>query len=378
MAKKLISFVILAAALIAALWVSQHREVPLKVSGFVEADEIRVGSRVGGRVKTVHVEEGQKVRLGDLLVELDPFDLIERLAEAHAQQARSQATLDRLENGFRVEEVAQAKARVDQLAAILEKLVHGPRKQEIDAAIHDLDLANHELELASKRHHRAERLLGDNAVSRDEYEAAQTNLRVAKSRVQVKQDTVELLKEGTRKEDIEEAKARLVEAQQMLALRNAGYRLEEIAEAKAGLAAAVAAEQVIRQQIDELKIVAPVDGTIEAVDLQPGDLVSGNAPAISIMDTSRFWVRAYVPENRLNLQIDQKVPITVDSYPDERFRGRITFIARQAEFTPGNVQTPEERSKQVFRIKVTLLDGLDRLRPGMSADVWLDEALPDE
>ncbi len=164
----------------------------------------------------------------------------------------------------------------------------------------------------------------------------------------------------------------------MLALRNAGYRLEEIAEAKAGLAAAVAAEQVIRQQIDELKIVAPVDGTIEAVDLQPGDLVSGNAPAISIMDTSRFWVRAYVPENRLNLQIDQQVPITVDSYPEQRFRGRITFIVREAEFTPGNVQTPEERSKQVFRIKVTLLDGLDRLRPGMSADVWLDEALPDE
>jgi multidrug resistance efflux pump len=91
------------------------------------------------------------------------------------------------------------------------------------------------------------------------------------------------------------------------------------------------------------------------------------------MDSSRLWVRAYVPENQLDLAIDQPVWVTVDSYPDDRFRGHISFIARKAEFTPSNVQTPEERSKQVFRIHVTLDEGLDRLRPGMSADVWLED-----
>lgn len=378
MAQKILIFLVLAAVLFGALWASQRRAEALKVSGFVEADEIRVGSRVGGRVKTVHVDEGQKVRRGDLLVELEPFDLRERLAEARAQRSRAQATLDRLDNGFRAEEIAQTKARVDQLAANLEKLENGPRKQEIDAAVHELALAQSELDLATNRQKRAERLLGQDAVSRDEYEAAQTNLGVAQARVQVNQDSLALLKEGTRAEDIAAAKAQLEEAQQAYELKRAGYRAEEIAEAKASLEAATAAEDVIQQQVDELRIVAPVDGTIEAVELQPGDLVSSNAPVISIMDTARLWVRAYVPENRLNLQIDQRVPISVDSFPDERFRGHITFIARQAEFTPGNVQTPEERSKQVFRIKVTLIDGLDRLRPGMSADVWLDEATSDE
>jgi len=111
---------------------------------------------------------------------------------------------------------------------------------------------------------------------------------------------------------------------------------------------------------------------IEAVELQPGDLVAPNAPVISIMDTSHLWVRAYVPENRLNIQPDQKVRISVDSYPGETFAAHISFIARQAEFTPGNVQTPEDRSQQVFRIKVTIDEGLDRVRPGMVTDVWLE------
>ncbi len=111
---------------------------------------------------------------------------------------------------------------------------------------------------------------------------------------------------------------------------------------------------------------------MEAVDLRPGDMIAANAPVLSLMDVSRLWIRAYVPENHLDLKIDQPVWITVDSFPNENFRGHISFIGRQAEFTPNNVQTPEERSKQVFRIRVTLDEGRDRLRSGMSADVWLE------
>ena len=124
----------------------------------------------------------------------------------------------------------------------------------------------------------------------------------------------------------------------------------------------------------ELKILAPVTGIIEAVELQPGDLVMSNAPVLSLMDTSHLWVRAYVPESYLHLQLGHAADISVDGFPGRRFRGKITFISRQAEFTPRNVQTPEERSKQVFRIKVTLEEGLEELRPGMAADVWLDAA----
>jgi multidrug resistance efflux pump len=94
---------------------------------------------------------------------------------------------------------------------------------------------------------------------------------------------------------------------------------------------------------------------------------------ISMMDRRSLWVRAYVPEDRMDVEIGRAVAVTVDSRPGQRFAGRVGFIARQAEFTPGNVQTPEDRSRQVFRIKVILEEGRDVLRPGMGADVWLEE-----
>jgi multidrug resistance efflux pump len=378
MIKRTILLVAIAVALAFLLWVSQRRQPRISVSGFIEADEIRVGSRVGGRVKAVHVFEGQTVSKGDLLVELEPFDLSERLAEARAQRARAQSNLDLFMAGFRPEEIAQARARTRQLEANLKKLEEGPRQQEIDAAAAELELAQSELDLALKQYERAESLIGQKAISREAFDMASTEARVARSRVQVKRRTLDLLREGTRQEDVEQARAQLEESRQALELKERGYRSEEIEEAQATLRAAEAGEQAIERQIDELRIEAPVNGTIEALELQPGDLVGTNAPVISILDNSNLWVRTYVPENRLNLRIGQELPITVDSYPGQQFSGRVTYIARDAEFTPRNVQTPEERSKQVFRVKVTLTTGLDRLRPGMSADVWLDDASADE
>ena len=125
--------------------------------------------------------------------------------------------------------------------------------------------------------------------------------------------------------------------------------------------------------MDELTIKAPSSAVVESIDLQPGDLVGANVPAISLLDRGRLWVRAYVPENRLDLQDGQPMWVTVDSFPGEVFDAHISFVSREGEFTPRNMQTPEERSKQVFRIKVTLINGLDRLRPGMSADVWFEK-----
>jgi hypothetical protein len=94
---------------------------------------------------------------------------------------------------------------------------------------------------------------------------------------------------------------------------------------------------------------------------------------MSVLDNSHYWVRTYVPQRWMSLKLGQQVSVTADSVPGQIFPAEITFISRQAEFTPSNVQTPEERAKQVFRIKATLKEGLDRLRPGTSADVWLDD-----
>ena len=98
----------------------------------------------------------------------------------------------------------------------------------------------------------------------------------------------------------------------------------------------------------------------QKIELQPRDLTSADSPVLSVMDTGKLWVRAYVPENWLDLNVGRPVEVSIDSFPGERFAAHVCFISRQAEFTPANVQTPEERSKQVLRIRATLTEGLDR------------------
>lgn len=363
------------AVLIGLIYYSQVRHVSLHVSGFIEADEIRLGSHVGGRVQEVLVEEGQSVEKGQLLVKLEPFELTEQLKEAEANLVARSEELKRLEAGNRPEEIGQAKSHYDQLQARLEKLIAGPRKQEIDASRARLQVAQAELRFATENFNRIQGLVNTNALTHEELDRATEALDSARANVSLRQEELSLMEAGTREEDIREAKAMVEEAKLAWELAKKGYREEEVAAAKAARDSAVAGIAAIQARIDELIVKSPVAGSVEALELEPGDLVGAGAPMMSVLDNSHYWVRTYVPQRWMNLKLGQKVWVTVDSYPDERFPAEITFISRQAEFTPSNVQTPEERGKQVFRIKATLRDGLDRLRPGISADVWFDDVV---
>lgn len=309
----------IAAAIGALTWLELRPEAA-RISGFVEADQIRTGSRVGGRVERVDVAEGDRVRVGQVLVELAPFDLLERLERARADLAAQRAERD--------------------------EVVAGPRAGEVQAARARVDLALAKLTLAEQDSRRVERLASQDVASRQRRDEAAAGLRAARATVAAERESLALLEEGSRTEDVARAEARV--------------------------RAAEANVQAIERQIAELRIVASVDGVVEALDLRPGDLVGAGVPVVSILDNSRLWVRAYVPESRLGLRIGDRARVAVDAYPGESFAGRVTFIATEAEFTPSNVQTPEERTKQVFRIKVDLEEGVGRLRPGMAADLWFE------
>lgn len=325
MVPRLIILSLIVLTLLGLLVYSQRRTEPAKVSGFVEADEIRVGSRVGGRVKAVHVREGQAVKVGDPLIEFEPYDLREKLAQADARLAKSAATLDRLRAGARAQEIAIAEAEVR--------------------------LAEARLDLAQLTLKRVEPAVRQGASSADELDRAQEEVKAAEAMLASKHQGLALLREGTRKEDIAAAEAQVREDESSAA--------------------------ALRRQIEELMVVAPVEGVVEAIELQPGDLVAANAPALSILDRGTLRIRAYVPENRLNLKVDQPVTVTADSFAGRTFAARIAFISRQAEFMPGNVQTPEERSKQVFRIRAALEgEARELLLPGMPVDLWLDPVAP--
>ena len=380
MLKRAIPVGVIAVLLAGLLVWSQQRAGPTKVSGVIEADEIRLGSRVGGRVKNVLVEEGMPVAKGDPLVTLEPYDLEERLAQAQALAEQNRQLLAKMNAGFRDEEIAQAKARHDRFVALVDRMERPPRDEEVAAARARIKQANAQLELAQQSQQRLLDLYErqPQAVPQDQRDRAAEEVKVSLASVEVRQEELKILLAGTREEERREARAQRDEALAAWQLAKDGFRDEEIAEAEAALQAAEASVSVIEKQIEELTIRSQVDGIVEAMELQPGDPMSAGGAAMSVMDTGRLWVRAYVPQGQLQVQLGQRLDVTVDAYPDERFTGEVTFVSRQAEFTPSNVQTFEERAKQMFRIKVTLELPNNRnspeevkLRPGMTADVWL-------
>lgn len=379
MAQRILLIVLVALSLSGLLAWSQWQSPEPKVSGVIEADEIRLGSRVGGRVKEVLVQEGQGVQRGQPLVRLEEFDLRERLAEAQAAVQQRQAEYDKMVAGFRPEEIAQAEAELRRLEAKVKRMERPPRDEEVKAAQAEVRLANAQREQAEQNRRRltevARRQAG--AVSQDELDRAEENVKVARAMVEVREQELLILLMGAREEERLEAKAERDAAHAAWELAKNGYREEEIAQVKAALEAAKAAVCAIQVQRDELVIHSSVDGVVEALELQPGDLVAPNAPVLSLMDTGNLWVRAYVPQRRRDIQVGAKLPVAVDAFPGRRFNGVVTFVSRQAEFTPSNVQTYEDRAEQVFRIRVTLAqagDRLVRLYPGMTADVYLGAA----
>lgn len=374
-----LSRIIIAAVVVIGLLtlivVSQLDQAPQYVSGIVAAEEIRLGSRVGGRIAKVLVAEGETVVAGQPLLEFEPYDLLEREQQAVELLAEKEAYLKKLKAGFRPEEIAQAKARYDEAVAQLDLVKEGPRAEEIAAAENRLEVADAVLKLAKRDYDRQANLAQTSASSRAEFDVALEKFEAARASRLVRQNELEMLQAGSRQQEIEIAAAKAENLRLAWELARKGFRSEEIEQAAAARDASRAALGTIERQKTELTLTAPVAGTIDSLDLQPGDLVAPNAPVLTLLSDADLWIRTYIPQRWMNIRIGQQLRVTVDSFPDREFTGQISFISRQAEFTPSNVQTPDDRAKQVYRVRVTLNNSGQQLHPGMTANVWLDDAI---
>jgi HlyD family secretion protein len=303
----LLAVLVLAAA--GGFWAfrSRNREKPLQLFGSVEARDAEVGSLVGGRVRKIHVEEGDQVEAGQPLVTLET-DLIDP-------------------------QIREQQARVEEARANLARTRRGPRQEE-------LARARAEWENAERDRRRLESLLKDGVIGTQQYDAAATKARTAG-------ELYRELARGSRPEDLAAAEAALARESERLAYLN--------------------------RQKEEAVVRAPSAGRIESLDLRPGDLVAPNQPVARILEPGQLWVRVYVPEPSLGrVRLGQKSWVKVDAYPDKEFPGRVVEISNQAEYTPRNVQTAEQRMDRVFGVKVAI-DPAPELKPGMAATVRLEE-----
>ena len=251
------------------------------MSGTIEVDEVHVGPRSGGRVEKIFAWEGNTLRAGQPIVQLEATEL---------------------------------QARRDLAAA------------QINTAIHDADAQQAQLDFLRDDAKRQADLLKRKVVSPND---AERSVSAAK----------------TQEKNVEAARMRVTQARAQLA--------------------------DIDAQLAEMQVIAPTDSVLEVLSVKVGDVLPGNREVATLLLTGHLWVRVYVPELWLGLiKVGEHVRVRVDSFPGKDFDGVVEQVNRQAEFTPRNVQTVEDRIRQVFGVKVRLPNNDDRLRAGMSADVY--------
>lgn len=344
----------------------------LVLSGTIEADEIHVGSKVGGRIETVLVKEGQEIKQGEPIIRFERYDLDAKHADALAAVAEAEANYQKNLRWSRPEEIAAARAQAEAAWMNYELARNGPRQQEIDAARAELAAAEADYEVAKVTVARTAMLVSNGVQSRQEYDNAKSAYdRAAASREAARQK-LDLLRAGTRPEEIARADRLFKQAAANRELVERGARKEDIDAAKAQVQRAQAALQQIETQLTELEVKAPSDAFVEVLQLRPGDLINPGSPVATLVELDRLWVRVYVPEPELGeVQLGKEVSVSVDTFRGENFKGSIEEIASRGEFTPRNVQTRDERAHQVFGVRVRLDNSARKLRAGMAADVTI-------
>lgn len=353
-------------------WNLTQRPPNLSLPGIVEIQEVRLGSKVGGRVEEVLVEEGDKVYPGQPLVKFQVPELEAQFVQARARLEVAEAELARALAGPREEEKLAAKAAADAAQARLLRLQEGWRAEEKRQAASELETAAAELKQAEEDLERVKKLYLQKSVARADYDAAQAGRDRALGRFNFARARNDMVLTGSRKEDIAEAEAEYRQAKAKWDELEAGTRKEDIALARAKVAEGRGKLQELDTNLKEALVVAPENAVVEVVAVRKGDLVQPNQPVLRVLRAEDLWVKVYVPETELGkIRLNQEVEVKIDSYPDKRFAGKIQQVASISEFTPRNVQSVDERRYQVFAVKVRVDNTQGVFKAGMAAMVIL-------
>jgi HlyD family secretion protein len=310
------------------------REAPppdrLRASGQVEATEVQVSAPVGGRILQLDAAEGRRVAAGAVLATLDTADAELALTRARAERGVAAAQLRLLQAGTRREDIRQAEAQTATARA--------------EAGAADAELAAAEADLA-----RFEQLLKSNSGSRKQRDDAAARRDVARERAQA-------------------ARQRIEAASENVSGLRAGARPEEVAAAQARVAASDAQIATWEKAIADATVTAPVSGIVTEKLADAGELVQARAPLVVITDLDHAWANVYVDEPMVpRLRLGQAAMLFTDAGGDG-IPGTISYISPVAEFTPRNVQTAEDRSKLVYRVKVSVDNTGGTLKSGMPVE----------
>jgi len=342
----------------------------IRLSGNIEVTDAEVSFKIPGRVVARLVDEGDLVKTGQLVARLDSAELAQEVALRKADAQNAQAALEELVAGYRKEDIAQAEAAAQQAQSRLEEMLAGSRPQEIAASQATVERAKAETQRAKADAARYEALVKKDEVSQQQFDAVRTTYETSLARQKEAEEQFKLVKEGPRKEQIEQARAAMVQAKEHFRLLRNGPRKEDIEQARARLELTKAALAEAETRLSYATVNSPLSGVVLSKNVEPGEYVSAGTPIVTVADLDNIWVRAYINETDLGrVKVGQRARVTTDSYRHKVYDGRVAFVASQAEFTPKMVQTEKERVKLVYRVKVDITNQNLELKPGMPADV---------
>jgi HlyD family secretion protein len=302
----------------------------VRVSGHVEATETRLAPDQGGRILTLTLKEGDRIEAGQTVLTLDRRDLELALDRAKADRAQADAQLKLVQAGARAEDIRQAEAQVLAAAA-------------------DVSAAKAELASADQDLQRFEQLLAANSGSRKQRDDAATRKAVALDRVAA-------------------AEQRVKAAQEVAARLKAGSRREEVDVARTRIGSADAQIAALQKSLGDTTFVSPVSGIVTQKLVEGGEVIAPRTPIAVVVDLDHAWADVFVPETAVpGIRIGQAATLFTDA-GGAGIPGTVTYISPKAEFTPRNVQTTDERSKLVYRVRVTVDNKAGVLKQGMPVE----------
>ena len=380
-----ISLALTAALALASITACSNHGDAFAYSGTVQADAAAIGSTAGGRVASVAVGDGQRVRKGQTIVIFDDRQARAAYRSAIAARDQAYAQLHDLEAGPRPADIARAQAGAAQADAAYEQAqLNQPQavqtaRSAVESAKADDASAHAASDKAARDEERSLALYREGAISEQAMDASRTAADSARGAAQsadarLRQSTSALdsVENGSAAQTVKAAADNAAAAHAELSLVLAGTRPDQLQQARAAAKAADANVAGAAARLDETRVVAPADGVVDGLDLRPGDLVPAGAAVAQVDEFGNPWVRIYVTQSDMqHVKVGAAVRVRSDALAGQSFDGRIETIDARAQFTPRDVQTAEDRADLAFGVKIRIADPGRALRAGTTVDVAL-------
>jgi HlyD family secretion protein len=361
-------------------WNGRAEEGIIRLSGNIELTEVDIAFKTAGKLVELNVAEGDSIRKGQTLARLDKVEFERTLDRENAGVDVSRSALAQLHTAIEFQQaaidgdIALRAADLRQAESRLRELQTGSRPQEIEQARAVVAEAQTQHTQASADWTRAQRLIANDDITRQQFDQFRTRYDASAATLKRASETLKLVQEGPRVEQIDQARAAVDKAKAALRLAEANRidlkrRRQEVAMRQADVQRASAQAGVLQSQINDREISSPVDGVVLSKSAETGEVLAGGAALLTVGDIDRPWVRGYIGERDLGrVKIGMAAEVTTDSYPGKAYRGKVTFINSEAEFTPKQIQTTEERVKLVYRVKIEVENPNRELKSNMPVD----------